>query len=97
MTKKYTQPAQAIVGDSIAEATEAQEGAKIDTRKTSKEGRINLALIPENLDYLRTMARVTGVSTTDFINKIVEQHMEANAELYEKAKAFRAALDQFKF
>ena len=97
MTKKYTQPAQVIVEDSIAEATEAQEGARIDTRKASKDGRINLALIPENLDYLRTMARVTGVSTTDFINKIVEQHRAANMELYEKAKAFRAALDQFKF
>ena len=56
-----------------------------------------MALYPENAEYIKVMARVTGGNTTEFVNKILEQHRAANAELYEKARAFRAALENFKF
>ena len=100
MAKKYTQPAQNLVNDTIAEATTPTAAADQATQEGAKEkktDRVNLALYTENYDYIRTMARVTGSDSTKFVNKIIEQHRQANAELYEKAKAFRAALDEFKF
>lgn len=87
-----------LVNDSIAEATAPTPAADQETgKKPKKEDRVNLALYAENAEYIRIMSRCTGSSGTDFVNKIIEQHRAANAELYEKARAFKAALDSFKF
>lgn len=89
-----------LVNDSIAEATApapAADQGKQEKPSGGKLERINLALYTQNMQYIKIMARVTGTDSTKFVNQIIEKHMEANAELYEKAKAFRAALDDFKF
>lgn len=103
MAKRTTQPAPALVNDLIAEATAPAPAADQEPQeekagsKKDKMDRVNLALEPENAEYIKIMARVTGGNTTEFVNRILEQHRQANAELYEKARAFRAALENFKF
>ena len=43
------------------------------------------------------MGRVSGEGMTAFVNKIIAQHREANGDLYEKAIAFKRALDDYEF
>lgn len=70
------------------EAQELREAGKTQGRKGVKATRINMAFSPTVHDYIRTMARVRGESVTEFTEAVFKQHMEANAETYEKAKAF---------
>ena len=62
---------------------------KTKGRKGCKAVRINMAFTPEVHEYIKTMARVRGESITDFTNKVFEQHMKENREIYERAKAFK--------
>ena len=62
---------------------------KTKGRKDCKAIRINMAFAPAVHEYIKTMARVRGESITDFTNKVFEQHMKENAEVYERAKAFK--------
>lgn len=61
-------------------------------RKGLKLDRINLSITPDNLDYVRTMATVTGMNMTTFINFALKQHREDRGELYEKAIEFRKSM-----
>lgn len=90
------------INNAIAEATGAAEpdqgtGAKEPRKKREKYDRINLAFWPENYRYIYTMGRVSGEGMTAFVNKIIAQHREANGDLYEKAIAFKRALDDYEF
>ena len=38
------------------------------------------------------MSRVTGMNMTEFINKVLEEHMEEHKDLYNKALEFREQL-----
>jgi len=58
-------------------------------RKGLKLPRINMAFIPENYDYIQTMARVRGETLTDFVNRIITASREENTELYQSAVEFR--------
>mgnify|MGYP003186850877 CR=1 FL=1 len=58
-------------------------------RKGCKAVRINMAFTPDIHEYIKVMARVRGESVTDFTNYVFRQSMEQNAEIYEKAKAFK--------
>ena len=69
----------------------------LDTLKTAghkgcKLPRINLAFSPEVYDYVRTMSKVSGVTLTEFVNKILQQSLEDNRAVYEKAVDFRNSL-----
>lgn len=63
-------------------------------RKGIKMPRINLALTPENMKYIKCMGQVTGDGMTAFINLIIHQHMEEHEALYEKARDFQRALEE---
>ena len=65
-----------------------QEG-KTKGRKGCKAIRINMAFTPDVHEYIKTMARVRGESITDFTNRVFEQHMKENADVYQRAKAFK--------
>lgn len=76
-----------------AEATpeEAQARAsnlKTQGRKGCKAVRINMAFTPENHDFIKVMARLKGVTMTEFANYAITQYREEHNELYEQAKAF---------
>ena len=55
-------------------------------RKGMKQPRINMAFTPENLGYLRTMAGIKGISITKYVNDLILQDREKNADTYNEAK-----------
>lgn len=65
---------------------EAQETRRTQGRKGLKMARMNMSFTPSNMDYLKVMAGINGMTITRFMNLIIEQHAEANAERYQKAK-----------
>lgn len=65
---------------------EAQETRRTQGRKGLKMPRMNMSFTPSNMDYLKTMAGINGMTITRFMNHVIEQHAEANAARYQKAK-----------
>lgn len=76
------------------EADDFLKSRKTTGRKGVKLPRINLAFSPELYDYCRTMARAAGVSYTDFINTVLQQHMDEHAKAYKQALAFRKSIEE---
>lgn len=75
------------------EQQQFREEGKTKGRKGCKAIRINMAFTPEVHEYIKTMARVRGESITDFTNAVFARHMEENAEIYERAKAFKESMN----
>ena len=65
---------------------EAQETRRTQGRKGLKMQRMNMSFTPSNMDYLKVMAGVNGMTITRFMNYLIEQHAEANAERYQRVK-----------
>ena len=55
-------------------------------RRGENQQRINMAFSPENLDYMRTMAGLKGISVTRFVNDLIAQDREKNSAAYGEAK-----------
>ena len=70
----------------------AREQGRTRGRKGVKMLRINMAFTPEVHDYIKTMARISGLNVTQFTELVFRKSMEDNAALYEQAKAFRENL-----
>ena len=68
--------------------------AKMKTagRKGCKLPRINMAFSPDLYDYIRTMSKVSGISLTDFVNRVLRQYMSEHREQYDRAVEFRDSL-----
>lgn len=66
-----------------------QRAAEMRTqgRKGCKAIRINMAFTPENHQFIKVMAGVTGKTMTEFANFVVEQYRNEHPDIYEKAKA----------
>jgi len=52
---------------------------KTQGRKGHKLPRFNMALAQENLDYLRIISRIEGVTMTEYVNRIVAADRERRA------------------
>ena len=74
------------------EKQEIQTAGNTAGRKGCKLPRINLACQQDVYDYITTMAQVTGLKYSKFIDTIIRQHMEEHAETYQQAKKFRESL-----
>ena len=74
------------------EAREIAETMKTSGRKGVKMPRVNFAFRPSIYEYVVIMSRVTGMNMTEFINKVLEEHMEEHKDLYNKALEFREQL-----
>ena len=61
-------------------------------RKGVKLPRINLAMTPACYDYVRTMAKISGMTYAQFIDKIIAEHMEKHGEAYAQAVKIRESL-----
>lgn len=85
-------PRKPVEAYSPERAAEMAAQGKTQGRKGCKAHRINMAFDPEIYDYIRTMARVRGESITVFSNRVFEQSMQENAQLYAAARAFKASL-----
>lgn len=74
---------------SKAQQLDYMERFETSGKKGVKLPRINLAFKPSVYEYVHTMAEVSGVSMTMFVNKVLEDHMQKNETIYEAAKTFR--------
>ena len=74
------------------EAKERAAKLKTQGRKGCKATRINMAFTPENHEYIKVMARLTGKTMTEYTNLCIEQHRQQHPELYEQAKVIIAGL-----
>lgn len=60
---------------------------------TTKKGRPskeqtmhNIGFSADNIEYLRTMSRVKGISVTEFVNEIVADHIATHGDVYQQIK-----------
>jgi hypothetical protein len=61
-------------------------------RKGAHMQRMNISILPGNYEYVKTMAAATAMPQTEFINKIISEHRQRNAEVYEQARQFQKLL-----
>ena len=69
------------------EAAERAANLKTQGRKGCKAVRINMAFTPDNHEFIKVMASVTGKTMTEFTNLAIQRYREEHPELYDKAKA----------
>ena len=69
------------------EAAERASNLKTQGRKGCKATRINMAFTPENHQFIKTMARISGQTMTEFTNLVIERYRTEHPEIYEQAKA----------
>lgn len=69
------------------EAAERASSLKTQGRKGCKATRINMAFTPENHQFIKTMARISGHTMTEFTNLVIERYRTEHPEIYEQAKA----------
>ena len=74
------------------EAKERAQKLKTQGRKGCKASRINMAFTPENHEYIKVMARLTGKTMTEYCNLCIEQHRQQHPELFAQAKTIIAGL-----
>lgn len=63
-----------------------QEVRPTQGRKGMKQARINMAFTQDNLEYLRIMSRIEGVSMTDYVNRLLETDRQERSAILAKAK-----------
>lgn len=69
------------------EAAERAAQLKTQGRKGCKAIRINMGFTPENHEFIKVMATISGKTMTEFANLIVERYRNEHPEIYEQAKA----------
>ena len=93
--KKFNTDVQPVFADLMQ--TEQETHVEYDARNTQgkrgmKADRMNMAFSHENFEYMRTMAGLHKMTMTKFINKLIEEDRQRNADLYEKAKSLMSDL-----
>ena len=71
---------------STDEATERAQQLRTQGRKGCKAIRIHMAFTPDNHHFIKTMARISGQTMTEFTNLVIERYRTEHPELYEKAR-----------
>lgn len=74
------------------EAAERAAELRTQGRKGCKAIRINMAFTPDNHEFIKVMAKISGKTMTEFTNLVVERYRNEHPEIYEQAKAI---IDQF--
>lgn len=74
------------------EAAERAAQMRTQGRKGCKAVRINMAFTPDNHEFIKIMASITGHTMTEFTNIVVERYRNEHPELYEQAKAIKDSL-----
>lgn len=67
------------------EAAERAAELRTQGRKGCKAVRINMAFTPENHAYIKLMARLSGVTMTEYVNTVVERYREEHPGALDKA------------
>ena len=74
------------------EAEAYAQGLNTSGRKGLKLPRINLALAPDMYDYLKTMSKASGMTYTEFIDKLLRSHKEKHGDTYAQAVKIRDSI-----
>lgn len=74
------------------EAAERASNLKTQGRKGCKATRINMAFTPENHEFIKIMASITGQTMTEFTNLVIERYREEHPDIYAQAKAIKDSL-----
>lgn len=69
------------------EAAERAAQLKTQGRKGCKAIRINMAFTPENHEFIKVMATISGKTMTEFANLVIERYKTEHPEIFEQAKA----------
>ena len=68
------------------EAAERAAGLRTQGRKGCKAIRINMAFTPDNHEYIKVMAKITGHTMTEFTNIVIEKYRKEHPEIFDQAK-----------
>lgn len=79
-------------GNNMAKNFSSDIDKAMDTATKDENRRINVAISAETYDYIKTMARMSGVTLTDFVQQVLNKSMADNETLYQQAKAFARGL-----
>lgn len=74
------------------EARARADEMKTQGRKGCRAVRINMAFTPENHEFIKIMAGITGQTMTEFANTVIERYRQEHPEQYEKAKEIKKSL-----
>lgn len=77
---------------SPAEAAERAGALRTQGRKGCKAIRINMAFTPDNHEFIKIMAGITGQTMTEFTNFCITRYRTEHPELYEQARAIKEKL-----
>lgn len=93
---EMTEPAAAEKRERKTYTEEEAKAFMNDLKTTGRKGvkitRINMAFTPDNYDFIKTMSKVSGLTITEFVNRIMQQYMKEHMEQYEKAIEFRNSI-----
>lgn len=60
-----------------------------DAQRAQKLPRINMAFELKNLEYLRAVAGLDGISITAYVNRLIAADMEARRDTYQQIKTLK--------
>jgi len=84
-SRKVSAPAEKV----STESQKAESGESDASEGTSKRGKKYLRLdVDKYHDYLKIMARYSGVSVTKYIQQLIDADKEKNVKRYEELKKF---------
>lgn len=69
------------------EIEERRNELRTQGRKGARAIRINMAFSPQNHQFLKVMARISGKSITEFCNFVIASYREEHGEQYDQARA----------
>lgn len=79
------------------EKAEREATGRTQGRKGCKATRINMAFTTPNHDFIKTMARISGKTMTEYTNLVIDRYRAEHPELYDKAKALIADVEGGKY
>lgn len=74
------------------EAAELSNGLNTSGRKGLKLPRVNLAMAPDMYDYLKTMSKASGLTYTEFVDRLLRSHKETHGDAYAQAVKIRESI-----
>jgi len=84
-----------IVSTDISQETQelikAREERRTQGRKGMKSERVNTSFTPSNLEYLKKIAGLEGMSMTAYLNELIRRDMERRGEALKQAWAILEA------
>lgn len=69
------------------EAAERAANLQTQGRKGCKAIRINMAFTPDNHEFIKVMAKISGKTMTEFTNLVIERYRTEHPEIFDQAKA----------